>query len=51
MNKNKFHQRYGLSDSYKNITLNPSSIKIIIIEILEDQGQNLKKIIIKKIKV
>ncbi len=28
MNKYKYHQRYGLSDSYKNITLIPSSIKM-----------------------
>ena len=28
MNKNKFHQRYGLNDNYKNIVINPVSKKI-----------------------
>ena len=28
MNKNKFHQRFGLSDNYKNIVINPVSNKI-----------------------
>ena len=28
MNKNKFHQRFGLSDNYKNIIMNPVSNKI-----------------------
>ena len=28
MNKNKFHQRYGLNDNYKNIVINPVSNKI-----------------------
>ena len=28
MNKNKFHQRFGLSDNYKNMVVNPVSNKI-----------------------
>ena len=28
MSKNKFHQRFGLSDHYKNIVINPVSNKI-----------------------
>ena len=28
MNKNKFHQRFGLSDNYKNIIMHPVSNKI-----------------------
>ena len=28
MNKYKFHQRYGLSESYKNISLIPSEINL-----------------------
>ena len=28
MNKNKFHQRYGLNENYKNIVINPISNKI-----------------------